>query len=183
LAYPLSLTDRVAKLIPTIPVGLTIEAAMDASAELKVLYERDLQVRRLVDAARTVEGAVRNVGTHAAGVVVSGEPLVEHVPLQRVGKNDAQLMAQYSMKPLEKIGLLKMDFLGLANLTMLQRAVANVKATRGMDVDISNLPPDDPLTFQKLAAGETHSVFQLEGSGMTRYIKELKPTTSATSPP
>jgi DNA polymerase-3 subunit alpha len=176
LAYPLSEIDRVAKLIPTIPVGMSLEKALQESRELKMLYDTQPSVQRLVDAARSVEGVARNVSTHAAGVVVAGEPLVEHVPLQRASKSDTTLMAQYSMKPLEKIGLLKMDFLGLANLTMLQRAVAYVEATRGIKLDLGNLPPDDPLTFEKLSAGETHSVFQLEGSGMTRYIKELKPT-------
>jgi DNA polymerase III subunit alpha len=177
LAYPLGETDRIAKLIPTIPVGMTIDASLKESRELQTLYETNPNIQRLIDAARSVEGVARNVGTHAAGVVVAGEPLVDHVPLQRAGKNDTALMAQYSMKPLEKIGLLKMDFLGLANLTMLQRAVGYIEQTRGIKIDLSNLPMDDPYTFQKLAEGETHSVFQLEGSGMTRYIMELRPTT------
>ena len=177
LAYPLGETDKIAKLIPTIPVNMTIDASLKAVRELQTLYESSPNIQRLIDAARTVEGVARNVGTHAAGVVVAGEPLVEHVPLQRIGKSETGLMAQYSMKPLEKIGLLKMDFLGLANLTMLQRAVSYIEQTRDIKVDISNLPMDDPYTFQKLTAGETHSVFQLEGSGMTRYLQELKPTT------
>jgi DNA polymerase-3 subunit alpha len=176
LAYPLTETDRVAKLIPAIPVGMSIEDALRQSRELRVLYDSQPAIKRLVDAARSVEGVARNVSTHAAGVVVAGEPLVNHVPLQRATKGDTALMAQYSMKPLEKIGLLKMDFLGLANLTMLQRAVANVEATHDVKVDLGKLPPDDPLTFEKLSQGETHSVFQLEGSGMSRFIRELKPT-------
>jgi DNA polymerase-3 subunit alpha len=166
----------VAKLIPTIPVGISIQKALKDSRELQMLYETQASVKRLVDAASSVEGVARNVSTHAAGVVVAGEPLVEHVPLQRASKSDTALMAQYAMKPLEKIGLLKMDFLGLANLTMLQRAVEYVGTARGIKLDLSRLPPDDPLTFDKLSDGETHSVFQLEGSGMTRYTRELKPT-------
>jgi DNA polymerase-3 subunit alpha len=177
LSYPLGEIDRVAKLVPSIPVGLSLEAALKQSSELQVLYDTQASVKRLIDAARSVEGVARNVSTHAAGVVVAGEPLVDHVPLQRASKSDTALMAQYSMKPLEKIGLLKMDFLGLANLTMLQRASANIGASRGISLDLGKLPIDDELTFRKLSEGETHSVFQLEGSGMTRFIKELKPTT------
>ena len=115
-----------------------------------MLYDTQPAVAHLVDAARSVEGVARNVSTHAAGVVVAGEPLVEHVPLQRASKSDTTLMAQYSMKPLEKIGLLKMDFLGLINLSILEDAVRFIKYTHGIDVDIANPPLDDQATYDLL---------------------------------
>ena len=175
LSYPLNEVERVAKLIPQIPVGMTIDRSLDQVKELKQLYEGDPSVKRLLDKAKDVEGVARHASTHAAGVVISGDPLVHHSPLQRVGKSDTMVMTQYPQKALEQIGLLKMDFLGLANLTMLAKAVEYVKESRGIDIDLSEIPLDDPLTFQKLSEGGTHSVFQLEGSGMTRYVKELKP--------
>jgi DNA polymerase III subunit alpha len=175
LSYPLGEVERVAKLIPQIPVGMTIEKSLDQVKELKQLYEGDPSVRRLLDKAKDVEGVARHASTHAAGVVISGDPLVWHSPLQKVGKSDTMVMTQYPQKALEHIGLLKMDFLGLANLTMLAKAVEYIKESRGVEIDLSNIPLDDLLTFQRLSEGGTHSVFQLEGSGMTRYVKELKP--------
>jgi DNA polymerase-3 subunit alpha len=175
LSYPLNEVERIAKLIPQIPVGMTIERALEQVKELKQAYEADPSLQRLLEAARSIEGVARHASTHAAGVVISGDPLVHHSPLQRVGKSDTMVMTQYPQKALEQIGLLKMDFLGLANLTMLAKAVEYVKESRGAEIDLSAIPLDDPLTFQKLSNGETHSVFQLEGSGMTRYVKELKP--------
>ncbi len=177
LGFPLSEVDRVAKLIPTIPVGTTIAQALEGNKELKELYDSQPHLKRLIDAARSVEGVARHASTHAAGVVVSGEPLVEHVPLQKVAKSDGGVMTQYHMKALEKIGLLKMDFLGLANLTMLDKAVKNIQATRGITIDPAKLPLDDRKTFEALSKGDSKTVFQLEGSGMTRYLKELKPQT------
>jgi DNA polymerase-3 subunit alpha len=175
LSYPINEVDRIAKLIPTIPVGMKIDQAIAQNKELQQLYDSEPSVRRLIDAARSVEGVTRHASTHAAGVVVAADPLVHHTPLQRVGKNDSMVMTQYSQKSLETIGLLKMDFLGLANLTMLEKAVRYVEETRGQKIDLQKIPLDDPLTFEKLSRGETHSIFQLEGSGMTRYVKELKP--------
>ncbi|MDP8921583.1 MAG: DNA polymerase III subunit alpha [Chloroflexota bacterium] len=177
LSYPLNEVDRVAKLIPALPAGMTIDRAMEQVKELKSLYEGDPSVRRLIDAAKSIEGTARHASTHAAGVVISGDPLTHHVPLQRIAKNDAMVMTQYPQKALEHIGLLKMDFLGLANLTMLAKCVEYVKETRGIELDLGALPLDDPFAFEKLSQGETHSIFQLEGSGMTRYVKELKPQT------
>lgn len=176
MSYPLNEIDRVAKLIPALPVGMSIQQALQQSRELQQLYETQPHVKKLIDAARSVEGVARHAGTHAAGVVVSGDPLVKHVPLQRAGKSE-HVMTQYHMKDLEKIGLLKMDFLGLANLTMLERAVKNVEEVRGLRLDLGALPLDDQRAYEMLARGETNSVFQLEGAGMTRYLKELRPTT------
>ena len=177
LSYPINEVDRVAKLIPTIPVGMTIEKSLAQVRELKQLYDSEPSVRRLIDAAKSIEGVARHASTHAAGVVVAGDPLVQHVPLQRIAKNDSMVMTQYPQKALESIGLLKMDFLGLSNLTMLEKAVKLIEETRGLKIDLQKIPLEDPLTFEKLAQGGTHSIFQLEGSGMTRYVKELKPTT------
>ncbi len=174
--YPLNEVDRVAKLIPSIPIGLKIDQAIEQSPELKQLYEGDPQVRKLVDTAKSVEGVARHAGTHAAGVVVADQPLVNYVPLQKPSKGEGQ-MTQYHQKVLEKVGLLKMDFLGLANLTMLEKALRNIRQTRGVDLDLSTIPYDDEQTYAMLARGETKTVFQLEGSGMTRYIQELKPST------
>jgi DNA polymerase-3 subunit alpha len=177
LNYPLNEVERVAKLIPQIPVGMTIEKSLDQVKELKQLYDSDPSVARLLDKAQGIEGVARHASTHAAGVVISGDPLVWHSALQKVGKSDTMVMTQYPQKALEEIGLLKMDFLGLANLTMLAKAVEYIKESRGVDIDLSTLPLDDPDTYRRLSDGETHSVFQLEGSGMTRYVKELKPQT------
>src|SRR4051794_6189888 len=175
LGYPLSEVDRVAKLIPTLPLGITIERALQDSPELKALYDGDPALKRLVDTARSVEGTIRHASTHAAGVVVSGEPLVHHTPLQKVAKGDL-VMTQYDQKTLEHIGLLKMDFLGLTNLTILERAAQLIQESRGITLDLDHLPEDDPRTFRMLSEGDTTGVFQLEGQAMRRYIRELRPS-------
>ena len=123
LGYPLSEVDRVAKLIPTLPVGMTLDRALGSSPELKQLYDEQDHIRRLIDSASQVEGITRHVSTHAAGIVVSGEPLVHHVPLQKGARGENVIMTQYEMHALETIGLLKMDFLGLTNLTLLENAL------------------------------------------------------------
>jgi len=174
--YPLGEVDRVAKLVPAIPIGLKIDQAIEQSLELKRLYESDPNVTRLVDTARSVEGVARHAGTHAAGVVVADQPLVNYVPLQRSSRGDS-VMTQYHMKVLEKIGLLKMDFLGLANLTMLAKALANIRQTTGAAIDLGQIDLADAPTYAMLGRGETRTVFQLEGVGMTRYIQDLKPST------
>lgn len=169
--------DRVARLVPAAP-NMTLGKAMDENQELKELYQVDEIVRKLVNSARSVEGISRHASTHAAGVVISKEPLTKYVPLQRAVKSDNQeaVMTQFAMNDIARIGLLKMDFLGLANLTILGKAREIIKEEHGTDIDLFNLPMDDKKTFDLLAAGETAGVFQLEGSGMRRYIKELKPT-------
>ncbi|TMF06063.1 MAG: DNA polymerase III subunit alpha [Chloroflexi bacterium] len=176
LDYPLNEVDRVAKLVPSIPIGLKLSDALEQSPELKALYEGQPHITRLIDTARGLEGVARNAGTHAAGVVVADQPLTNYVPLQRATRGDSA-MTQYDMKVLDKIGLLKMDFLGLANLTMLSKAIANVKAMRGIDLDLDKLPLDDAQTYAMLSRGETRTVFQLEGPGMTRSVQDLQPGT------
>ncbi len=175
LDYPLNEVDRVAKLVPQIPIGLKIADALEQSQELKGLYDAQPHIKRLIDTARGVEGVARHAGTHAAGVVVADQALTNYVPVQRATRGDSA-MTQYDMKVLDKIGLLKMDFLGLANLTMLSKALDNVKQVRGIELDLGKLPLDDPSTYAMLSRGETRTVFQLEGSGMTRSVQELQPS-------
>jgi len=169
--------DRVARLVPFAP-HMTLEKALNETAELKSIYEQDEAVRQLVDSSRRIEGIARHASTHAAGVVISQEPLVNYVPLQRMSKGGDQstLVTQFSMENIARIGLLKMDFLGLANLTILKKASELISHTRGVDLDLHRLPVDDAKTFELLASGETSGVFQLESAGMRRYIKELKPS-------
>ncbi|MFQ6059164.1 MAG: DNA polymerase III subunit alpha [Anaerolineae bacterium] len=176
LGYPLGLVDRTARLVPALPVGLTIDQALERSQPLREQYENDETIRELIDTAKSLEGIARHASTHAAGVVISRDPLVEHVPLQRASRSDSTIMTQFSMEPLEKLGLLKMDFLGLANLTILGRTVEIIKETQGVELDLRQLPLDDARTFRMLSQGETTGIFQFEGAGMRRYIKELKPT-------
>jgi DNA polymerase-3 subunit alpha len=169
--------DRVARLVPFGP-GMTLARALDENSELHGMCQEDPIIRNLVNSARKVEGIARHASTHAAGVVISQEPLTRHVPLQRAGKGDGEstAMTQFSMDDIARIGLLKIDFLGLANLTILGKA-EEILQGRGVDIDLHNIPIDDARTFEVLAAGETTGVFQLESSGMRRYIKDLKPTT------
>lgn len=173
LALPASFVDRVAKMIPSIPVGITIDRALQENPELKAEYERVPQMRQLIEMARKIEGITRNASVHAAGVVIASEPLVNHVPLTRAA--DGSLVTQYHMGALEQIGLLKMDFLGLSNLSVLAKAVENIKKSRGIEINARELPLDDPRTYEMLGRGETIGVFQLEGAGMRRYIQQLKP--------
>ncbi|MFA5629336.1 MAG: DNA polymerase III subunit alpha [Dehalococcoidales bacterium] len=169
--------DRVAKMVP-FAVGMTINKALEENGEFKTIYETEPAVKNLVDYAKGVEGVARHSSTHAAGVVISKDPLTNHIPLQRISRDtdSGLVMTQYPMDDIARIGLLKMDFLGLSNLTTLGRTQQIIKENRGIDIDRYNIPMDDAKTFELLAAGETVGVFQLEGSGMRRYIKELKPT-------
>jgi DNA polymerase-3 subunit alpha len=178
LGMPYSDVDRVARLVPFRP-GMTLERALGENSELRNIYEEDKIVHNLVDSARRLEGISRHASTHAAGVVISKEPLTRYVPLQRVSKGDgeATVMTQFPMEDIAHIGLLKMDFLGLANLTILGKAKEIIRQSRGIDIDLHRIPMDDAKTFALLSSGETAGVFQLEGAGMRRYIKELKPTT------
>lgn len=177
LAYPLTEVDRVAKLIPTVPVGMTIDKSLAASDELQQLYSDEPHIRRLLDLARKVEGISRHASTHAAGVVVSPEPLVEIVPLQRSARGENLLMTQYEMHAVADIGLVKEDFLGLTNLTLLENAIKMIEEVRGQKVDLWNLPENDPKTFEMLTSGDTTGVFQMEGPGMRRTVREFKPST------
>ena len=178
LGMPYSDVDRVARLVPYSP-NMTLARALDENSELKGIYQEDTIVHNLVDSAKRVEGVARHASTHAAGVVISKEPLTRYVPLQQGSKGNGQesVMTQFSMGDIAQIGLLKMDFLGLANLTILGKAKEIIYQSHGVDIDLHNIPMDDARTFALLSSGETTGVFQLEGAGMRRYIKELKPTT------
>lgn len=171
--------DRVAKLIPMGSQGfpMTISRALELEPDLKTLYDTDDDVREILDLARRIEGCVRHTGVHAAGVVIAPTPLPEWTPVQFDPKNPEKRITQFDMHAVEEAGLLKFDFLGIKNLAILADAVARVRSDRGIAIDIDNIPLDDEKTFAMLARGETEGTFQLNGSGMTRYLKELRPTT------
>ncbi len=168
---PLATVDQIAKLIP---LNQTLTQALQEVPELKSAYDQDATVRTLVDNARDLEGVSRHASTHAAGVVISAEPLAQHVPLYKVPKADA-VTTQYSMAPLDKLGLLKMDFLGLRTLTVVQRAAKLVEEATGRHFDLSTIPLDDTDMYQLLGRGETFGIFQVDGSGMRRLLREMRP--------
>ena len=169
--------DQVARLIPGRP-NIHLEDALLEVKELMDIYTNDEIVRKLIDTAKKLEGIARHSSTHAAGVVISRDPLTQYLPLQRAGKDISQqsAMTQFSMDNVAKLGLLKLDFLGLANLTLLAEAKNVIMESLGITIDFLRIPLDDRKTFELLASGETTGIFQLESSGMRRYIKELKPT-------
>jgi DNA polymerase-3 subunit alpha len=167
--------DRMAKAVPN-QLGIKLEEAIETSPALKEMYENEPQVHRVIEFAKHLEGVARNASTHAAGVVISREPLTELMPLQRATNSDA-VMTQYEMHAVDALGLLKFDFLGLSNLTILRVAVDLIRDHRGEEIDLEKIPLDDAKTFELLASGETTGVFQLESAGMRRYIRELRPST------
>ncbi|HET9878605.1 MAG TPA: DNA polymerase III subunit alpha [Candidatus Limnocylindria bacterium] len=166
--------DRVAKAVPN-ELNISLDRAVETSPPLRELMAGDERVEKLIGIAKQVEGVSRHASTHAAGIVISREPLTEIMPLQRA-TDGRTTMTQFEMHACEALGLLKFDFLGLINLTILADAVELVKLHRSVDIDVDNLPLDDARTFELLSTGETTGIFQLEGSGMRRYVKELKPT-------
>jgi len=174
LGVPLADVDRVAKLIPGGPTGLSIGAALEQIPELKVLYSGSPEIRKLLDTAKAIEGLARHASTHAAGVVISAGPLVDYAPLIKLGENEVN--TQYSMGWIEKIGLLKMDFLGLRNLTVMKNAVDEIRRTVDPTFDLSKIPDNDAHTLEMLGRGETMGVFQLESEGMRRVSTELRPS-------
>ncbi len=168
--------DRIARLIPQ-TLNMSIDRALIESSELRQLYDQDDRSRGLIDNAKQLEGISRHAGTHAAGVVISADPLVDHLPLQRPSRQEEGALptTQFTMETVAEIGLLKMDFLGLANLTILGEAVDIIRERHGLEIDPKHLPEDDTKTFEMLSNGETFGVFQLESAGMRRYIRELRP--------
>jgi len=166
--------DRVAKAVPN-ELNISLDRAVETSSQLRELIAGDDRVDRLIGIAKQLEGVARHASTHAAGIVISREPLTEIMPLQRA-TDGRTTMTQYEMHACETLGLLKFDFLGLINLTILADAVDLIRTQRGIEIDVDNLPLDDAKTFELLSTGETTGVFQLEGSGMRRYVKELRPT-------
>ena len=178
MALPLELSHRLAKMVP-LTLNIKLKDAIAESAEMRSEISRNRDARDLIEMAQRVEGSVRHASTHAAAVVISEDPLTEYVPLQRStsGKEDFSPTTQYSMNPVADIGLLKMDFLGLANLSILDRCVKLIAETTGEYTGVYDVPVDDEKTFRLLGEGDTSGVFQLESTGMRRNVKELKPTT------
>jgi DNA polymerase-3 subunit alpha len=179
LGHPYATGDRIAKLIPFGNQGfpMTIKRALEAEPELAALYRDDGAAREIIDLARQIEGRVRHLGVHAAGVVIAPEPLQKFVPIQLDPKT-GKYITQYEMKSVgeDGVGLLKFDFLGIKNLAILADAARRVKKIRGVEIDIENIPLDDKTTFAMLAGGQTMGLFQLNGAGMTAFLKQLKPT-------
>lgn len=175
LGVPLGRVNQITEMVPD-ELKITISSAIEKSAELKQCYEGDPEIRELLDLAMKIEGLARNVGTHAAAVVIADKPLDEYVPLTRVpGKQE--VITQWAMADVEASGLLKMDFLGLRNLTILSRTVELIKQTTGKDLDLQRLPLDDKPSYELLQRGETKGVFQLESGGIRDLLCRMKPDT------
>lgn len=172
LGMPYPDVDKIAKLVPA-DLNITLKEALEKEPELATLYKSDARITQLIDIALVLEGLTRHASTHAAGVVISGEPLTNHVPLFKT--SDDQVTTGYPMGSLEKIGLLKMDFLGLRTLTVIDETIKIVKRTQGLDIQINEIPLDERKTYDLLSSGETQGVFQLESSGMRDILKKLKP--------
>jgi len=177
LGMPYNQVDAIAKVVPTPIQGrhTPLAKSVQESPELKDVYTKDPEAKQLLDQAMKLEGTVRHASQHACAIVISKEPLDQYVAVQAAQGGDVHQVTQYSMGPIEKIGLLKMDFLGLSNLSIMKQAVKIIEAAYGGSIDIENLPLEDEETFKLLGRGETTGVFQLESAGMKRYIKELKP--------
>ena len=173
-------TDRVARLVPN-ELHIKLAEALEQSGALREAVESDTRVKKLFGTARQLEGVARHASTHAAGVVISREPLTESVPLQRPTRGDESSipMTQFAMDQVARIGLLKMDFLGLSNLTILQRSLELIQESTGIQISLTDLPDRDPATMEMLGKGETFGVFQLESAGMRRYVQDMKPTSIA----
>jgi len=177
---PLPQVDRIAKLVPFVS-GRHVSIEKDAMEipEFKQAYNSDPQIKQLIDTAIGMEGTVRNAGTHAAGVVIADKPLTDYLPLHRPTSNSEEIpiksVTQFEMGILDSLGMLKVDFLGLATLSTMARACALIKERHGVDLDLTTIPLDDPQAFELLGNGQTAGVFQVEGGGMTRWLIEMKP--------
>ena len=169
--YSYAEVDRIAKMIPSM-LNITIDKALEINPELKEAYDKEERVKALIDVSKSLEGLPRHSSTHAAGVVIASRPLVEYVPLQ---KNEDSIVAQFDMTTLEELGLLKMDFLGLRTLTVINDAVKMVEENRGIVLDLDKIDFDDQEVYKMIGEGKTAGVFQLESPGMTSFMKELKP--------
>ena len=177
LAHPYTIGDRISKMIPMGSQGMpmTIDHAMEIVPELKEAYEKERDTKEIIDLAKKLEGCVRHISVHAAGVVIAPKPLYEYTPVQFDPKG-GKVITQYDMYSIEEAGLLKFDFLGIRNLAILADAISLVKKFYDISIDLDTIPLDDKKTFNLLALGQTEGLFQLNGAGMTRYLKELKPT-------
>ena len=173
LSYPYNYCDKIAKMIP---FGQTLDQTLATIDEFRQLYLNDEKASKLIDFAKKLEGVVRHASTHACGVVISATPLDKIVPLQHPTQNNETIITQYEMHSIEDLGLLKMDFLGLKNLTIIEDTLSRIYVVQNKKVDIENIPLDDKKTFKLLRSGGTVGVFQLESGGMRRYLIQLKPT-------
>ncbi|MDY6874282.1 MAG: DNA polymerase III subunit alpha [Chloroflexota bacterium] len=178
---PISEVDKVAKTIPAIPgKPVNIKDTLETSAELQQLYNSAEYFKDLIDTASKMEGTVRNAGTHAAGVIITDKPIIEYVPLHRPTSqsddNPVNTVTQYEMSVVDRLGLLKVDFLGLVTLTIMSRACGLIKERYGKEFDLRSIPIDDPEVYKFISQGHTTGMFQLEGTGMTRYITEMQPS-------
>ena len=173
MGYPYALGDKISKLIP---FNFTIQKALDNVPELQQLNNVDSSARDVIDMAKQLEGVARHASTHAAGVVISRQPLVYYTPLQHSSRDGKEVITQYDMYSLEKVGLLKMDILGLSNLTVIKNALRIIKKAYSKEINLEDLDYDDKRVYQFLAKGETVGVFQLGSAGMRKYIQELQPT-------
>lgn len=165
-------TNKIAKLVPA-ALNMTIDNALEQNPDLKELYEGDIEIKKLIDMSRKLEGFPRHASTHAAGVVISKNPIDEYVPLY---VSDKGVATQFNMTVIEELGLLKMDFLGLRNLTVIRKALGLIEENYGKKIDFSKMSYDDDQVYKMIADGNTEGVFQLESGGMTAFMKELKPT-------
>jgi DNA polymerase-3 subunit alpha len=172
--YSYSFCDQIAKMIP---FGFTLEQTLKNVHEFRQMYETDSQAKKLIDFAKKLEGVARHASTHACGVVVSSDPLSELIPLQHPTQDDETIVTQYEMHSIEDLGLLKIDLLGLKNLTIIENTLNFIRKIRGIEIDIENLPDGDEKTYKLFQKAETTGVFQLESDGMKRYLKQSKPTT------
>ncbi len=179
MGFPYDVGDRISKLIPMGAQGfpMTIDRAIEEVAELKEIYDKEADVKKIIDMAKKIEGCARHISVHAAGVVIAPFPLTDYTSLQYDTKGENKIITQFDMHAVEDAGLLKFDFLGIKNLSILADAVERVKKIENIEVDIENVPLDDAKTFSMLAKGETAGLFQLNGAGMTKFLKELKPST------
>ncbi|MFH0838187.1 MAG: DNA polymerase III subunit alpha [Patescibacteria group bacterium] len=175
MGVPFVRMNEFAKLIPERP-GTTLKEALEKSSELRDAIEKDDTFKEVMESALKLEGAVRHVSVHACAVVIADEPLTKYTALMRPPKDEHGLITQYSAKPLEALGLLKMDFLGLKNLTILQTTLKIIERTKGVTINLKKIPTNDKKAYALMARGETTGVFQLESAGMKRYLKELRPT-------
>ncbi len=179
IGFPVEFGDKIAKMIPLGSQGfpMTIDHALELVPELKRLFETDADTKRVIDLAKKIEGCARHISIHAAGVVIAPGPLTDYTPLQYDPKGENKIITQYDMYSIEEAGLLKFDFLGLKNLSILYQSIRFVKKIYNETIELQKIPLDDKKTFNILARGETVGLFQLNGDGMTRYLKDLRPTT------
>ncbi len=173
LGYPYDYCDKAAKMIP---MFTTLDEALNTIPELNDFYNTDPQAKKLLDMSKKLEGVARHASTHACGVVITEKPLTSYLPLQYAHQDDATIITQYSLHPIEDLGLLKMDFLGLKNLTIIQQAIKIIEKTKKVNINLDLIPLSDKETFRLFQRAGTTGVFQLESSGMKRYLKQLKPT-------